>query len=233
MPTGSKIIFNSNDNFAITNTGAFYAINGRISNWTVEANKIWTGTFGSPDSFYMHSSGKTCKDETAGYTPETNEDNGWMLTIGENFGVLADGTLHCKGTIRADEGYIGDMILQDQKLMSDDRSLTLNSAGLILANQGAIIQVGNFKTYYQDGNTYWRTTGPLYIQGTVNDTPISSIELLTDSGTVKRDITYMIKATVDRSYPKTIYISLDVTSGDPLYLISETLWVRGGYVMSG
>ena len=196
-----QIIFNSNNKFAITDQGQFFAIYGKIANWNVGANYLKTDALlGTYDSLHLYSNEDGVGGTIADFNPAGSDDSidinstnpGWKLTVGSNFGVLANGTIYCKGHINADSGSIGNLLLSSGRLINQEGTLQLGADGLFLTGKNTKIQVGNFETYYQPkqengvdviGDTHWRTKGPLYIEGVTGDgedaTVQTSIELMT------------------------------------------------------
>jgi hypothetical protein len=82
-PKGN-IIFNSNNKFAITDAGHFYAEAGKIANWNVGNNYLTAGELGKAYSFHMYSNKYGKAGAVAGYNVvEASETTpGWALTIG-------------------------------------------------------------------------------------------------------------------------------------------------------
>ena len=131
-----------------TNTfmkGTIVSQNGIIGGWTLDSDKLKSGTWGTSGSVLMSS----------GYTP-TNADaksiggspvegNTWAFTAGDKFGVKTDGTLYASngifsGTITALNGQVGGWTIDANSLASKNSD---GSKFVIKNSNIAIIDMAN------------------------------------------------------------------------------------------
>lgn len=92
--------------FGVTTAGALYSTSGKIGGWTIGANALSTGDYGSDSSVYLSNANMASKSIGG----KTSAD--WVFTIGSHFGVTNTGALYCNsvnltGSITATSGTIG------------------------------------------------------------------------------------------------------------------------------
>ena len=147
-------------------------------------------------------------------------------------GVLKANEANITGTITAEEGRIGDLSIESGRLIGYNtggtQALAVSNAGVQITNAGASIEVGKFKTHYDGTNTYWRTDGPLYIQGMHGNTVRTGIEFLTDtSGTTS----VSFKATLDVKLTTSainFYFKINTSGDTPIHKVSQMLYYKSG-----
>jgi hypothetical protein len=105
----SENVFSVDNNGNVVVKGALYAsLGGKIGGWSISKSKedgeyydsLTYGNLGEINSFHMYGNefGVTGEMLVKDITETPNKDNpGWKLTIGNKFGVTADGTLYCGG----------------------------------------------------------------------------------------------------------------------------------------
>ena len=96
--------------FSVTNTGKLKAESGTIAGWTIDSNKLTSGTIGENGSF-----GVFPKGILSGLNASADESlasgDAWVMTAGSKFGVTRNGALYAtnaniSGTITAESGKI-------------------------------------------------------------------------------------------------------------------------------
>lgn len=97
-----------------------------IAGWIIDNNSIRTGDLGKPGSMWLCRSGTTTK---ASFNKNEPVKAGWCIGIGENFGVDNEGKLFAtsavlSGTIYADEGTIGPLSINKDRLSFGGESST-------------------------------------------------------------------------------------------------------------
>lgn len=148
----SDVILGVNKKFALTKDGDLYASNvnlsgvidaqagGSIGGWEIGNNHLITKNYGlgAPSSFHMYSNVNGIQGTIASHTP-TEGQPGWMLGIGDKFGVLSDGTAHCKNVI-ATGGQIGGFKIEGDNLNSSSIAL---SPTQVYFPSGSQLNLGN------------------------------------------------------------------------------------------
>lgn len=103
--------------------GAIYANTGYIggaNGWTIESQKLYSGTIGANNSMYL--STKDMQGEIAEIEfLDENKTNPvpWRFTVGSNFGITADGTIYAtganiKGTITITDSNLSNVYTVDE-----------------------------------------------------------------------------------------------------------------------
>jgi hypothetical protein len=109
----------------------------RIAGWTVDSNKIITGTLGQENSFHMYSSGFGTGKH---FGADSSKD--WALGIGGNFGVTNKGEMH------ASAGKIAGWTISSNKIskgtLGSDSSFYIYSSDF---GQGAYFGAGSSKSW--------------------------------------------------------------------------------------
>ena len=82
-----SIVLKVGDNFGVTSSGEMYAFKGRIGGWNLEEASLFTGD----GTFYLG---------------VENNDSGYILQVGDNFGISKNGHLYTN-SLEATSGTIG------------------------------------------------------------------------------------------------------------------------------
>lgn len=138
------------------------------------------------------------------------------------FKVLDDGSLYAanasiSGKVSATNGDIGGLKIDNgiKGYNGDSQAFSLTSDGLTVNSSTGAIKVGKVNMSYDTANelTYFKTGGPLYIQGGIDEN-LTSIELMTDTG--EDSITFDTKLKVV-SNPDKITVRVQIISTEVLY----------------
>lgn len=76
--------------FKVDNTGALTSTSGTIGNWTIGANSLSTGTYGSSGGVFLTNADMSSAKAIGGSSALST----WRFTIGANFGVTSAGALY-------------------------------------------------------------------------------------------------------------------------------------------
>lgn len=174
--------------FGVTNKGGLYCSKGKIGGWTIGEDFLYyweqTGSapveetpyylISNPNSFFLVPFGSTSTLPLCGYHPE--EGNGWVLTVGENFGILKDGTMYCKDIYNRNLGdkYYGRISFQN----SVPDSITAQAIGTFgMYNENNEYEFGLRISYNgeQRLSQFNANADLIFLNGTVY-TPSSSID---------------------------------------------------------
>lgn len=195
-----KVTKNGEDNptFSIDVNGNVYiaggldvAVGANIGGWTVGSDSLITDgkDLGDPGSFHMYSSengvaGTVAEKAVSGTTSSTNP--GWVLGIGEYFGVTSKGILYAKSA-----ELKGLIVSNTNFTLTANGTVTAKSgtfSGTINATQGG--NIGGFTIDATNKKFYSGTVGmssdtskPAFWAG--NATPLSSPFYVTHSGQLK------------------------------------------------
>lgn len=199
--------------FKVTQDGKIAATEGKIANWVLDKNMLYSNTINS-FSLSENGTGMSSTSEPdypafwAGYTGIGK--NPWEGMAEENwngqtkFYVTNAGKMVAKNVEIKEEGWIGNLQINNNGLLAknedEETILSLSPDGLNLSSKEAKIQVGNLGVYYDNTKekTYLTTDGSLYIQGKQEDEVITAIQFLTEaSGDESR--TYQIKCYIQRN----------------------------------
>lgn len=220
-------------------TGIIHATGGEIGALTInEDGSIVATYFGVDADGKLHATNADISGKIIATEGEIGSlvisTDGSIASADNKFRVDSEGVLsatdaNIQGTINADDGWIGNLQIDDEGLkgnVSGNHSFSLTPDGLFITNSLAKIQVGNFETYYDDVSkkTYWKTNGSLYIQGMEGSTAITSIELMTDTGSDSISGTIGVR-TVSR-LSNLIYVKL-VSSRAFYYPITMRIYYEG------
>ena len=140
-------------NFGVTNTGAVYAISGKIGGWTLADTSLTSGTWGEDDSVMLCIGTKGSKSiGGSGSIP------GWVISAGSTFGVTKDGKLY------STSGKIGGFSIGATELSNGEigapNSVFLSAANLdstTIAGETADnwrLTVGTYFGVKSDGSVY-------------------------------------------------------------------------------
>jgi hypothetical protein len=112
----------------VSMSGRIDAVGGTIGDWElgkytgVDGSYLRSGKIGDPGSFHMYTAYHGNEATIAGHSDES-----WRLTIGNNFGVNDNGSLHCSD-IKATGGLIGSLTLEDGNLYIDVNNITTSTS---------------------------------------------------------------------------------------------------------
>jgi predicted secreted protein len=223
MLGGTSTTGNAAAKFSVTNAGYLTAESGKIGGFDLSATTITS----NPDSGAVGLSSSGTYAFWAGKASAA--DAAFSVT---HAGVLKANAANITGTITADLGQIGDLHIESGRLIGYNtegtQALAVSNAGVQITNTGASIEVGKFKTHYDGTNTYWRTDGPLYIQGMHGNTVRTGIEFLTDtSGTTS----VSFKATLDVKLTTSainFYFKINTSGQTPIHKVSQMLYYKSG-----
>lgn len=214
-------------NFAIDSTGLLYAKGVTIQNGVIQSDD-----FEKPsDDVYA----------TTGMSIDLS--NGYIST--PNFAVDDEGILYARGaeisgTISAEDGTIGDLVISGGALKgynSGQLTMQLSNDGLYLP-QTASLRIGNTFTSGYDGNAvYWKTTGALYIYGGEE----SYISLLTSQGgsstvavtVTKGSVSYQGYSNGTHRWTLPFTITLSARANNPINFILYYRWIKEGKYLIG
>ena len=85
----------SGANFGVTKTGAVYATSGKIAGWTIGANRLSYGSWGSDNSAMLCPMGTNILyGDSAKSIGGSDSIYGWTITSGETFGVTNTGAMY-------------------------------------------------------------------------------------------------------------------------------------------
>lgn len=200
--------------FKVTQDGEVTATQGRIANWILDENMLYSDTI---NSFGLSENGtgmsSTSESEYpafwAGYTgiggnPWSGMDAKENWDDQTKFYVTNAGKMVAKNVEIKEEGWIGNLQINNNGLVAKDENgeskFSLSSDGLNISSIGAKIQVGDLGIYYDntEKKAYLATEGPLYIQGKQENEVITAIQFLTEtSGSDSR--IYQIKCYIRRN----------------------------------
>lgn len=129
--------------FKVTYDGEITAKKGTIAGWEVNQRSFSKGDVGSPSSFVMDTGDYGLGGQVAGHSTDGNEDEpGWSLAVGQNFGVTSDGSLYAQaanisGTVAAERGHIGAFEIKNNGLES--QYVKLNAQSIEFPSQSSLI----------------------------------------------------------------------------------------------
>ena len=132
-----ETVFTTGDDGNITITGTINAAAGNIGGFNV-TDELSSGDFNQPGSIYL-----SPNHHGILYLDGLNEENDWVITAGDNFGVTSDGIMYSnnavvRGTIYATDGeFTGHVNAESGNFRgnilvgnSNDRYITINSEGI-------------------------------------------------------------------------------------------------------
>ena len=132
-----ETVFTTGDDGNITITGTINAAAGNIGGFNV-TNELSSGDFNQPGSIYL-----SPNHHGILYLDGLNEENDWVITAGDSFGVTSDGIMYSnnavvRGTIYATDGeFTGHVNAESGNFRgnilvgnSNDRYITINSEGI-------------------------------------------------------------------------------------------------------
>ena len=124
--------------------GAIIANEGKIGEWTIDAKKIYTGTWGSNNSA-MVSPGTTSTDGAKSIGGSDSID-GWTFTSGANFGVTKTGALYANdvnisGAVNATALHVGSSTSTNH-LIYENNNIDLQTDWLRFDNSTSTVIIG-------------------------------------------------------------------------------------------
>ena len=133
--------FTAGSKFGVTKDGALYSTSGKIGGFSIDAEGMCNGAWGTDGSVMM------CVGTANTKTIAGKSSNGWCFTAGSKFGVTKSGDLYATsanitGTITATGGTIGGCSISNGKLVvpSANISGTITATSLNAAT-GSITSV--------------------------------------------------------------------------------------------
>jgi hypothetical protein len=125
----SNLVFKAGSNFGVTSGGNLYASAGKIANWIIGTNSLYTGTNSTTKAPTLYLGTGNISTSIAIGTSTQKTD--WRLKISSKFGVDSTGVLYAQGAqisgklIANDGGSIGNWNISDNKIVgggnTDDR----------------------------------------------------------------------------------------------------------------
>lgn len=157
--------------FSVTNTGKLKAKSGTIAGWTIDSNKLTSGTIGEDGSF-----GVFPKGIVGGLNSTADgllaSGDAWVMTAGSKFGVTKNGALYAtnadiSGKITATSGKIGGLEIGEIASKQDVDNIEIGGRNLIADTDNTTVYSGNKgNSEYKDvwvGKTIVAPTDTQYI----------------------------------------------------------------------
>lgn len=136
--TGNTWAIAIDDSFGVDNVGRVYSTAGKIGNWIIAQDKLYSGdtaVLGSSGIFLIPD-GSTSTASIAG----SGSISGWAITAGDSFGVTTNGVLYAdsaniQGIITATGGKIGGFKIDNTAIYSGSTVGAVTSGAVALSTQ--------------------------------------------------------------------------------------------------
>lgn len=134
--TGNTWTIAIDDSFGVDNVGRVYSTAGKIGNWIIASDKLYSGNtavLGSSGIFLIPG-GSSSTASIAG----SSSISGWAITAGDSFGVTTNGALYAdsaniEGTITATGGKIGGFTINSTAIYSGSAVGAVTSGAVALS----------------------------------------------------------------------------------------------------